>query len=63
MKLTVIKQQQKKEENEEDEFKPQFVKEELKMQFENMEDVKVFREIVGEEFGEKKIGEEGKNKE
>ena len=30
------------------------------MQFENMEDVKAFREFVNEEFGEKKAEEKNK---
>ena len=34
------------------------------MQFESVEDVKEFREIVMGDFGQKKVGEEeGKNKE
>lgn len=56
LKLNVITQLKSKEDAEEEAevYKPQFVKEELKMQFESMEEVKEFRERMAEEFGEKK---------
>ncbi len=52
LKFSVVKQV-KREEGEE-EPKPQFVKEELKVQFGSLEGAKEFREFIVSEFGDKK---------